>query len=92
MLGNTNLHPNLIAGAKGNAIARIHPQHAVTIEAAKSALSISIEAELVRPTALAEHLREATGENWSAVRVNKLLLVAKILPICLPKKARNTAS
>ena len=74
MLGNTNLHPNLIAGAKGNAIARLHPQHAITIEAAKSALSIPIEAELVRPTALAERLSETTGESWTAIRVNKLLL------------------
>ena len=67
------LDPKLVAGVKLNAIAHQHPQHAITVEAAKSALSIPIESELVRPTALAEKLTETTGESWSAVRVNKLL-------------------
>ena len=74
MLGNTDLHKNLIAGAKGNAIARLHPQHTATIEAAKALLSVSVESELVRPTVLGEKLSEITGESWSAVRVNKALL------------------
>ena len=74
ILGQTGLDPKLVAGAKGNAIARLHPQHAVTIEAAKTLLSTPVESRLVRPTVLAERLAETTGEKWSAVRVNKLLL------------------
>ncbi|KYC42083.1 hypothetical protein WA1_18955 [Scytonema hofmannii PCC 7110] len=74
MLGKTDLHPNLIAGVKGSAIAKLHPQLLPAIEAAKTLLPVPIESELVRPTALGEKLAEKTGEKWSAIRVNKTLI------------------
>ncbi len=74
MLGKTDLHPNLIAGAKGSAIAQLHPQLLPVIESAKTLLPIPVKAELVRPTALAERLTETTGQKWSAIRVNKMLI------------------
>ncbi|MBD2771172.1 BRO-N domain-containing protein [Iningainema tapete] len=74
MLGNTDLHPNLKAGVKGNAIAKLHPQLRTVIEEAKALLPVSIESNLVRPTVLANKLTESTGEKWSAVRVNKVLI------------------
>jgi KilA-N domain len=70
----TDLNPNLIAGVKANAIAKYHPTLAMLVETAKSSLSISVESELVRPTKLGEMLSETTGEKWSAVRVNKMLV------------------
>ena len=74
VLGGTDLHPNLKAGAIGSAIGRVHPQLLPAIEAAKTLLPIPIESELVRPTALALKLTETTGDSWSAVRVNKVLI------------------
>ena len=74
ILGQTGLDPKLVAGAKGNAIARLHPQHTVTIESAKALLSTPVESNLVRPTVLAERLTETTGEKWSAIQVNKVLI------------------
>lgn len=59
---------------KAKAIKRQHPRHAVTMEIILGESSVPIEEELVRPTRLGEKLTEMTGESWSAIRVNKLLL------------------
>ena len=74
VLGVTDIHSNLQAGAIANGILRLHPQYAPSLEPAIKLLPISIEAELVRPTMLGERLSEMTGENWSAIKVNKLLI------------------
>ncbi|PHJ69118.1 hypothetical protein VF14_02980 [Nostoc linckia z18] len=73
-LGKTELHLNLIAGVKLNAIAASHPNLIATTETAKSALSISVKEELVRPTQLSRKLEAKTGQKWSAIRVNKTLV------------------
>ncbi len=70
----TDLNPNLIAGVRANAIARQHPQLALAAEAAKSALVIVVESNLLTPTAVGEKLSSTTGETWSAIRVNKVLI------------------
>jgi len=72
--GKTAIPPELQAGMKANAIAYHHPALKATMEIFKTALSMPIEAELVRPTALAEKLSETRGETWTAIRVNKLLV------------------
>lgn len=73
-LGKTDLDPKLIAGLKLNAIAKYHPAYEMLVETVKPSLSISVETELVRPTKLGEMLAETTGETWSAIKVNKLLI------------------
>lgn len=73
-LGKTDLDKNLVAGVKLNAIARQHPQLALAAETAKSALSIEVESNLLTPTAVGEKLSSTTGEVWSAIRVNKVLI------------------
>jgi prophage antirepressor-like protein len=78
----TDLNPNLIAGVRANAnaarrrasFARQHPQLALAAEAAKSALSIEVESNLLTPTAVGEKLSSTTGQTWSAIRVNKVLI------------------
>lgn len=72
-LGKTDLHPNLIAGKKLNAIAKEHPNLAATAEEAKSALSLPVEDELLYPTDLGKKLELSTSEKWSGIRVNKAL-------------------
>lgn len=73
-LGKTDLDKNLVAGVKLNAIARQHPQLALAAETAKSALLIEVESNLLTPTAVGEKLSSTTGEVWSAIRVNKVLI------------------
>ena len=73
-LGGAGLDPRLIAGVKLNAIASYNPALLPAAEIAKSALSIPVDEELVRPTVLGEKLAQTTGEKWSAIRVNKLLV------------------
>lgn len=72
-LGKTDLGKNLVAGVKLNAIARQHPQLALAAEAAKSALSIEVESNLLTPTAVGEKLT-TDGKAWSSQRVNKTLI------------------
>ncbi|MBW4668415.1 MAG: hypothetical protein KME60_13555 [Cyanomargarita calcarea GSE-NOS-MK-12-04C] len=71
---NTDINPNLIAGVKANAIAKQHPQYTAVIEAAKSALAVPVEDELLSPTQLAQILSDCGETSWSARSVNKLLL------------------
>lgn len=73
-LGNTDLDKRLVAGVKLNAIVSYNPVLQPAVDIAKSALSIPVDDELVRPTRLAEILAVNTGEKWSAIRVNKLLV------------------
>ena len=73
-LAKAGIDQRIVAGAKINGMTRYYPALTEAGEIGKSALAIPIESELVRPTALAEKLTETTGENWSAVRVNKLLV------------------
>lgn len=73
LFANSQIHENLKLQVKGKAIAKQHPNHAVTIETMLGELSIPIEEELVRPTQLGEKLSAITGQKWSAIRVNKLL-------------------
>jgi prophage antirepressor-like protein len=73
ILGGAGLDPRLIAGVKLNAIASYNPALLAATEIAKSALSIPVDEQLLRPTSLGEKLASLTGEKWSAVRVNKLL-------------------
>ncbi|QKQ75588.1 BRO family protein [Nostoc sp. TCL240-02] len=73
-LGGAGLDPKLIAGVKLNAIASYNPVLLEAAEIAKSALAIPVDKSLVRPTQLGEKLSAQTGEKWSAIRVNKLLI------------------
>lgn len=73
-LSKTDLHPNLIAGAKLNAIAKIHPSYQLIAEEVKPLLSTPVESELLSPTQLASLLQEKTEQIWSNRKVNKALL------------------
>ncbi|WP_445634584.1 Bro-N domain-containing protein [Nostoc sp. DSM 114161] len=73
-LGGAGLDPKLIAGVKLNAIASYNPALLEAAEIAKSALAIPVDESLVRPTQLGEKLEAKTGQKWSAIRVNKLLV------------------
>ncbi len=73
-LGGAGLDPRLIAGVKLNAIASYNPALLEAAEIAKSALSIPVDEHLLRPTLLGEKLASLTGEKWSAIRVNKVLV------------------
>ncbi|MFN6538319.1 MAG: KilA-N domain-containing protein [Nostoc sp. EkiNYC01] len=73
-LGGAGLDPKLIAGVKLNAIASYNPALLEAAEIAKSALAIPVDEGLVRPTVLGEKLAQMTGEKWSGIRVNKLLV------------------
>ena len=73
-LGGAGLDPRLIAGVKLNAIASYNPALLEAAEIAKSALAIPVDESLVRPTQLGEKLSATTGEKWSAIKVNKLLI------------------
>ncbi len=69
-LGRTDLDKNLIAGVKLNAIVKQHPQYAAIAETAKTALAVSVEAELLSPTQLGELM----NPKLSARAVNKMLI------------------
>ncbi len=73
-LAKAGIDQRIVASVKINGMTRYYPALTEAGEIGKSALSIPIEAELVRPTVLGEKLSEITGENWTAIRVNKLLL------------------
>ncbi|MFN6472580.1 MAG: Bro-N domain-containing protein [Nostoc sp. SerVER01] len=73
-LGGAGLDLKLIAGVKLNAIASYNPALLEAAEIAKSALAIPVDEGLVRPTVLGEKLAQMTGEKWSGIRVNKLLV------------------
>ncbi|MBN3993853.1 MAG: phage antirepressor [Nostoc sp. NMS2] len=73
-LGGAGLDPRLIAGVKLNVIASYNPALLEAAEIAKSALSIPVDEGLVRPTVLGEKLEAKTGQKWSAIKVNKLLI------------------
>ncbi|WP_445634559.1 KilA-N domain-containing protein [Nostoc sp. DSM 114161] len=73
-LGGAGLDPKLIAGVKLNAIASYNPALLEAAEIAKSALAIPVDESLVRPTQLGEKLEAKTGQKWSAIKVNKLLI------------------
>lgn len=73
-LGKAGLEPKLVAGAKLNAISKRHPHLLKEAEEAKSMLLIAVENKLLAPKQLGEILTERTNENWSAQRVNKLLI------------------
>jgi phage regulator Rha-like protein len=64
----------LVAGAKLNAIARLHPQFASAAEIGKPALGIEVEDALLTPTRLAEILSESDNVDLTARQVNQLLL------------------
>lgn len=75
VLSVTDVHQNLRAGAIANAMTYYHPALKPVMENhVKPLLTLPVESKLVRPTVLGEKLFEITGEPWSAVRVNKLLL------------------
>ncbi|BDA74343.1 hypothetical protein CAL7716_085090 [Calothrix sp. PCC 7716] len=65
---NTAVDPNLVAGAKANAIIKQHPQYAAAIEAAKSALVTPVESNLLNATEVGNKIGKTARE------VNKLLL------------------
>ncbi|QKQ75610.1 Bro-N domain-containing protein [Nostoc sp. TCL240-02] len=73
-LGGAGLDSKLIAGVKLNAIASYNPALLEAAEIAKSALAIPVDETLVRPTQLGEKLSAKTGQKWSAIKVNKLLM------------------
>jgi prophage antirepressor-like protein len=75
VLSITDVHQNLRAGAIANAMTHYYPALKPVMENhVKPLLTLPVESKLVRPTVLGEKLAEVTGESWSAVRVNKLLL------------------
>ncbi|BDA74357.1 hypothetical protein CAL7716_085230 [Calothrix sp. PCC 7716] len=65
---NTLVDPNLVAGVKANAIVKQHPQYKEVIEAAKGALTIKVESNLLNATELGSKIGKTARE------VNKLLL------------------
>lgn len=65
---NTAVDPNLVAGAKANAIIKQHPQYAAAIEAAKSALVTPVESNLLNATEVGSKIGKTARE------INKLLL------------------
>ena len=73
-LTKAGIDPRLVAGVKIAGMTRYYPALSQAGEIGKPSLSIPVESNLVRPTALAERLTETTGEKWSAVRVNKTLI------------------
>lgn len=72
-LGKAGLEPNLVAGAKLNAIGKRYPHLLQEVEEAKSMLLVPVEDKLLAPRQLGEKLALRTNETWSPQRVNKLL-------------------
>ncbi len=73
-IGKAGVDPRLVAGLKIESMIRYYPALTEAGEISKSTLSIPAESNLVRPTVLALKLSQTTGESWSAVRVNKVLI------------------
>lgn len=65
---STAVDPNLVAGAKANAIIKQHPQYAAAIEAAKGALTVPVESSLLNATEVGSKIGKTARE------INKLLL------------------
>lgn len=75
IFSGTSIDKNLVAGVKGNTIAKLHPQLAPAVEEAKNLLAASTAAEeqLVTPTRLGEIIGDRTGKRLSAKTVNVML-------------------
>lgn len=73
ILSTAGLHPNLIAGAVANAIAKEYPQLQGVVEGYKKSLPIAVEQNLLTVTELSAIYAEKTGKVVSAIAMNRLL-------------------
>lgn len=70
----TDLHRNLIAGRKVNAIIKQHPQYAIVGEVIKPDLIVTVEEELLNPTKLGIKLGDRLSQTFTPRQINKLLI------------------